>query len=103
MTLNWAVMRATIASAATGGFRGWHQTLARRCGVKRARTLAAKLLRRIQREYEEQPGLCLTPPQAQRLWGLDGPTCGAVLTVLVDAGVLQRMPDGRVVRRHSRV
>jgi hypothetical protein len=61
------------------------------------------LLQRIQSEYEEQPGLRLTPPQAQRLWGLDGPTCGAVLTALVDAGVLQRMPDGRFVRRHSRV
>ena len=61
------------------------------------------LLQRIQREYEEQPGLRLTPPQAQRLWGLDGPTCGAVLTVLVDAGVLQRTPDGRFVRRHSSV
>jgi hypothetical protein len=26
------------------------------------------LLQRIQSEYEEQPGLRLTPPQAQRLW-----------------------------------
>ena len=65
--------------------------------------LPQALLQRIQREYEEQPGLRLTPPQAQRLWGLDGPTCGSVLTVLVDAGVLQRMADGRFVRRCSRV
>jgi hypothetical protein len=61
------------------------------------------LLQRILREYEEQPGLRLTSPQAQRLWGLDGPTCGAALTLLVDTGVLQRTPDGRFVRRHSRV
>jgi hypothetical protein len=64
-------------------------------------SLSQALLLRIQREYEEQPGLRLTSPQAQRLWGLDGPTCGAVLDVLVDTGVLQRMADGRFVRRQS--
>lgn len=37
-------------------------------------------MQRIQHDYEEQPSLRLTPPQAQRLWNLDGPTCGAVLT-----------------------
>ena len=60
------------------------------------------LLQRITRDYDEQPGLRLTPQQAQRLWDLDGPTCGAVLTALVDAGVLERSPDGRFVRRPSR-
>ena len=64
-------------------------------------SLSPELLQRITRDYEEQPGLRLTPPQAQRLWGLDGPTCGAVLTALVDAGILQRSPDGRFVRRPS--
>jgi hypothetical protein len=64
-------------------------------------SLSQALLLRIQREYEEQPGLRLTSPQAQRLWGLDGHTCGAVLDVLVDTGVLQRMADGRFVRRQS--
>ena len=59
------------------------------------------LLQRITHDYAEQPGLRLTPPQAQRLWGLDGPTCGAVLTALVDAGVLHRTPDGRFVRRQT--
>jgi len=63
--------------------------------------LSPVLLQRIKREYEEQPGLRLTPQQAQRLWGLDGPTCGVVLSALVDAGVLQRTADGRVVRRQS--
>jgi hypothetical protein len=65
-------------------------------------SLSQVLLQRIQRDYEEQPSLRLTPPQAQRLWGLDGPTCCAVLTTLVDASVLQRTPDGRFVRRQSR-
>ena len=59
------------------------------------------LLQRIKRDYDEQPNLRLTPAQAQRLWDLDGPTCGAVLTALVYAGVLQRTPDGRFVRRSS--
>ena len=63
--------------------------------------LSHVLLKRIEHDYEEQPGLRLTPPQAQRLWALDGPTCSAVLTTLVDAGVLQRTPDGRFVRRQS--
>jgi hypothetical protein len=63
--------------------------------------LSQVLLERIERDYEEQPGLCLTPPQARRLWDLDGPTCGAVLTTLVDTGVLQRRLDGRFVRRQS--
>ncbi len=64
-------------------------------------SLSQVLLQRITRDYEEQPGLRLTPQQARRLWDLDGPTCGAVLTALVDAGVLQRGPDGRFVRRPS--
>ena len=61
--------------------------------------LSPVLLQRIRREYEEEPSLRLTPPQAQRLWNLDGPTCGAVLSILVDAGILQRTSDGRFVRR----
>lgn len=65
-------------------------------------SLSQVLLQRITRDYEEQPGLRLTPQQAQRLWGLDGPTCGVVLSALVDAGVLHRTPDGRP-RRHQRV
>ena len=64
-------------------------------------SLPQVLLQQIMREYLEQPGLRLTPQQAQRLWGLDGPTCGAALTALVDAGVLQRSPDGKFLRRPS--
>jgi hypothetical protein len=54
--------------------------------------LSPVLLQRITRDYDEQPGLCLTPAQVQQFWGLDGPTCGAVLTALVNTGVLQRTP-----------
>lgn len=63
--------------------------------------LPQALLQRIKGDYEEQPGLRLTPQQAQRLWGLDGPTCSAVLMALVDSGVLQRSADGRFMRRQS--
>jgi Fic family protein len=59
------------------------------------------LLERIEREYDEQPGLNLTPEQAQRLWGLDDPTCRAALSTLEDARVLRRTPEGRFVRSGS--
>jgi len=63
--------------------------------------LSRTLLNRIESEYDEQPGLCVTPQQAQRLWGLDGPTCRAVLTTLEEAHVIQRTKDGRFVRSRS--
>ena len=56
------------------------------------------LLERIEREYDEQPGLNLTLEQAQRLWGLDDPTCRVALSTLEDARVLRRTPEGLFVR-----
>jgi hypothetical protein len=56
------------------------------------------LLRRIQGEYLEMPGLRLTPAQAQRLWGVDRATCDAVLDALVDRKFLFRRCDGAFVR-----
>jgi len=56
------------------------------------------LLSRIQGEYLEMPGLCLTPRQAERLWGLDDETCSGVLDALVSNGFLGRAADGRYVR-----
>jgi hypothetical protein len=64
-------------------------------------SLPDTLLKRIEREYDEQPGLCLTLPQARRLWGLDVPTCDAALTTLEQARVLRRTPEGRFVRSRS--
>jgi hypothetical protein len=43
---------------------------------------------RIESEYREMPGLLLTEPQMQRLWGLDRNTCETVLRVLVSRHVL---------------
>jgi len=56
------------------------------------------LFRRIQGEFLEMPGLCLTQPQACRLWGLDRETCGTLLSRLVDAKFLMRTRDGAFVQ-----
>ena len=48
--------------------------------------------------YASQPTLSLTVPQAQRLWGMDAPTCRHVLDCLVDTGVLTRTVDERYCR-----
>ena len=51
---------------------------------------ANDLLRVIRAEYREMPGLHLTIRQAQRLWGLDAPTCAAMFDALVAARFLRR-------------
>ena len=56
------------------------------------------VIRRVQGEYIEMPGLRLTPAQAQRLWGLDRVACDALLDALVDAKFLFRTRDGAFVR-----
>jgi hypothetical protein len=56
------------------------------------------VLRRVQGEYIEMPGLRLTTAQAQRLWGLDRSACDALLNALVDAKFLFRTRDGAFVR-----
>jgi hypothetical protein len=56
------------------------------------------LLERIQGEYDEMPGLSLTPAQAERLWQLDGETCRAALNRLVQRRVLSLTPRGRYVK-----
>ena len=52
------------------------------------------VLRRVQGEYLEMPGLRLTIAQAQRLWGLDRAVCDALLGALVEAKFLFRTRDG---------
>ena len=49
-------------------------------------------LRVIQAEYREVPGLKLTMPQAQRLWGLDGHACEALFDVLIASRFLCKTP-----------
>lgn len=55
------------------------------------------LLRRIQGEFLEMPGLRLTPAQAQRLWGLTRLECESIMHVLVDAQFLRQTRDGAFV------
>ena len=44
----------------------------------------------VSAEFLEMPGMRLTMPQAQRLWGLDGDTCAEVVAVLVARSILRR-------------
>jgi hypothetical protein len=57
-----------------------------------------ELLQRIEGEYREMPGLSVTAPQAERLWGLNSTTCAFVLMTLIQRGVLRRTPSGTYVR-----
>ena len=56
------------------------------------------VLRRVQGEFLEMPGLRLTEAQARRLWGLDAASCGLLLGALVDAKFLFRTRDGAFMR-----
>jgi hypothetical protein len=55
----------------------------------------------IRAEYLEIPGLRLTKPQVQRLWGLDAVTCDALLDALERAKFLRRTPANAYVRADS--
>ena len=57
-----------------------------------------EVLRRVQGEFLEMPGLRLTGAQARRLWGLDAAVCEALLGALVDAKFLFRTRDGAFMK-----
>jgi len=59
---------------------------------------ALALLRQIQNEYREMPGLVLTEAQARRLWAADDKTCRTALTMLLEDGFLKRTRIGAYVR-----
>ena len=61
-------------------------------------TSLSEWLHIIQDEFTEIPGLNLTRPQVQRLWGLDRPTCDALLGALIDGHFLRRTDSGTYVR-----
>lgn len=52
------------------------------------------LARRVMSHFLEMPGLLLTLPQAQRLFGLDADTCRRTLEALVRTGFLSLTPKG---------
>ncbi len=60
-----------------------------------------QLMRRVRSEFNEMPGLRLTPAQAARLLGLDQPACQRVIDALVGADFLRRAPDGSIMRAAS--
>jgi hypothetical protein len=57
-----------------------------------------EVLRRVQGEFLEMPGLRLTHAQARKLWGLDAAQCEALLAALVDAKFLFQTRDGAYMR-----
>ena len=57
-----------------------------------------EVLRRVQCEFLEMPGLRLTGAQARRLWGLDAAMCEVLLGALVEAKFLFRTRDGAFMR-----
>jgi hypothetical protein len=57
-----------------------------------------RLVERVRGEFLEMPGLRLTMPQAARLWGLDRPSCEAVIDALIRCEFLQRTASGAVAR-----
>jgi len=60
-----------------------------------------EIVRRIQEEFLEMPGLRVTAQQARRLWRLDETACNAVLGALVDARFLVRTRDGAFIRNEG--
>ena len=69
-----------------------------RDGEPEASLALHEILGRIESEYREMPGMCVTAAQAQRLWGLDSTTCAFVLMTLVERRILRRTPRGTYVR-----
>jgi hypothetical protein len=60
--------------------------------------LNEEVFQRIRGEYVEMPGLRVTLPQAQRLWGLDAALCRLALDALVQSGFLRRTESGLYLR-----
>lgn len=66
--------------------------------VESTSAAVADLVSRAEGEYREMPGMCVTPKQAQRLWGLDSTTCELVLATLVEHGVVRQTHGGMYVK-----
>ena len=57
-----------------------------------------KLLQRVRSEFNEMPGLRLTPQQAARLWHMDTTLCRQIIDVLVGSAFLRWTSNGAIVR-----
>jgi hypothetical protein len=56
------------------------------------------LVTRIRSEFNEMPGLQLTPVQAARLWGLEQRACRDIIEALVASAFLRWTSRGTIVR-----
>ena len=63
-----------------------------------AQTSIIELVHLVRAEYLEMPGLHLTRSQVRRRWGLDEPTCDALLNALVRISFLRQTRGGGYVR-----
>ena len=59
------------------------------------------LLRRVQGEFEEMPGIPLTVNQASRLLSISPDIVSRIFSQLVEDGILRLTPDGRYRRPES--
>ena len=57
------------------------------------------IVRRIEAEFHDMPGLVLSLKQASRFLGVDEGACARILTALVQAGVLKRSANEYYSRR----
>jgi hypothetical protein len=93
---------AMIADVAYALLFSWSKLFSSPNGASRmtpeATHMNEDVLRRVQGEFLEMPGLRLTEPQARRLWGLDSALCTALLSALVDSKFLFRTRDGAFMR-----
>lgn len=62
------------------------------------RQTSEDVLRRVQGEFLEMPGMRLTEAQARRLWGLEAAICRELLETLVNDQFLFRTRDGSFMR-----
>lgn len=60
----------------------------------------ARTLRRVRAEFDEMPGLCVTPEQARMLFGVPETVLGRILGRLADEGYLE-WRGGQYVRREA--
>lgn len=56
------------------------------------------IIRFVESDFREMPGLCLTEAQSRRLWSLERAVCQDILETLVERGFLARSADGRYRR-----
>ena len=66
--------------------------------MSRTETHVEDWLMLVRAEYVEMPGLSLTKPQVERLWGLDAVVSEALLAALVDVKFLRRTVRDTYVR-----